>query len=261
MRRAWRSAPVLVPLVLVRYLSDALGPQNSVWNTWARVKNNCRNAIASLLILGLCTVLQSHAATIAPPLATSPGTILVLGDSLSAAHNIPLQQGWVALLEQRVQSAGWRVVNASISGETSGGGAARIQALLQQHPAQILIVELGGNDGLRGLPLDQFRTNLATIIGSASEAGVKVLIAGIQIPTNYGAAYRRRFAKVFTDLAEQFHVPLVPFLLENIADRPEWMQSDGIHPTAAAQGQVLENLWPQLEALMQDQPAAPVKGE
>lgn len=251
MRRARRSAPALVPLVLgvvlTRLIAHLLPRQ--------ALKFCSCGPCLSMLILGLWSPLQSHANTVAPATTDPqlPPVILVLGDSLSAAHNIPTEQGWVALLEQRVQASGWQVINASISGETSGGGAARIMTLLAQHPARILVVELGGNDGLRGLPLDQFRHNMQTIIGQAREAGIKVLIAGIQIPTNYGAAYRRRFSKVFTDLAEQFHVPLVPFLLENIADQPELMQGDGIHPVAAAQPQVLENVWPQLQALMEDQ--------
>ncbi|GAB4186513.1 MAG: arylesterase [Wenzhouxiangellaceae bacterium] len=180
-------------------------------------------------------------------------TLLVLGDSLSAAHNLPIDQGWVSLLEQRLASADhdWQVVNASISGETSGGGAARISELLDQHQPQALIVELGGNDGLRGLPLGQFRDNLATIIGQARQAGVNVLLVGIDIPTNYGVAYRRRFSEVYTRLAEEFHVPLVPFLLEGVALQPDLMQADGIHPTAAAQPMILDNLWPYLRDLLE----------
>ena len=177
-------------------------------------------------------------------------TLIVLGDSLSAAHNIPAASGWVQLLQERLRPHGWQVVNASISGETSGGGAARIATLLQQHQPQALVVELGGNDGLRGLPIAQFRANLRTIIEQARQAGVNVLLAGIRIPTNYGPLYRRRFEAVYTELSEQFHVPLVPFLLENIVQQQGLMQSDGIHPTAEAQPLIVDNLWPYLAPVL-----------
>lgn len=187
-----------------------------------------------------------------PVQGKAQSTLLVLGDSLSAAYNIPADQGWVQLLEQRLhqRDAQWQVVNASISGETSGGGAARIEQLLQNYQPAVLIVELGGNDGLRGLPIGQFRENMTTIINQARQSDVKVLIAGIQIPSNYGPLYRRRFEAVYTELSERFHVPLVPFLLAGIALNPELMQNDGIHPTAQAQPRIIENLWPFLAPLM-----------
>lgn len=179
--------------------------------------------------------------------------LIVLGDSLSAAYNIPEDSGWVSLLQARLQQSAttcWDVINASISGETSGGGAARINEILNRHQPQLLIVELGGNDGLRGLAIKQFRSNLETIIQQAQQADVKVLLTGIQIPTNYGPLYRKRFEAVYTELSERLHVPLVPFILQNVATEPELMQGDGIHPNAVAQPIILENIWPYLETLL-----------
>jgi len=179
--------------------------------------------------------------------SSGTGTLMVLGDSLSAAHNIPAASGWVSLLAQRLKPLAWEVVNASISGETSGGGAARVGELLQRHQPRLLLVELGGNDGLRGLPVSQLRDNLSTIIQQALAVDAQVLLVEIQIPSNYGPLYRRRFEAIYTELAQSFHVPLVPFLLENIALNPELMQSDGIHPTAAAQSLIVDHVWPHLE--------------
>jgi len=182
--------------------------------------------------------------------------VVVLGDSLSAAYNMPQQSGWVALLRDRLNEqladAQWQVVNASISGETSGGGASRIEGLLSQHQPRVLILELGGNDGLRGLSLKQFRANLEKIIQLSRNQNVNVLLAGIQIPTNYGAVYRRRFEAVYTDLAESYQLSMIPFLLEHVADKPELMQGDGIHPNAQGQPQILTNVWPYLEPLLNE---------
>jgi acyl-CoA thioesterase I len=179
-------------------------------------------------------------------------TILVFGDSLSAAHGIRPEQGWVALLEQRLKSQGYgyQIVNASVSGETSGGGLERLPHALQLSRPQIVVLELGANDGLRGLPLSTTRQNLAQMLQLAQAAGARVLLVGIRLPPNYGPRYTEEFAQLFPQLAQQFHVPLVPFLLENVALNPALMQEDGLHPNAAGEPQVLATLWPYLQPLL-----------
>jgi acyl-CoA thioesterase-1 len=183
-------------------------------------------------------------------------TILVLGDSISAAYGINTDQGWVALLQQRLahQHFDYRVVNASVSGDTTRTGLNRLDdALRQYHPA-IVIVALGGNDGLRGLPFSEIETSLTRIIELGQQQGAKVLLAGVRLPPNYGAFYNTRFAALFRQLADTRHVALVPRLLDRIDDRAELMQADGIHPTAAAQAQILDNVWPHLQPLLKNPP-------
>lgn len=172
-------------------------------------------------------------------------TMLVLGDSLSAAHNISTEQGWVSLLQQRLAAcdSDWQVINASISGETSSGGRSRLPQLLQQHTPQVLLLELGANDGLRALPVAQLRANLAAMIEQARAADAAVVLLGIQIPDNYGPIYQQRFAAVYAQLAEQYALPWLPFFLDGVATREELMQDDGLHPTAAAQPLILDNVW------------------
>ncbi|WP_133482820.1 MULTISPECIES: arylesterase [Halomonas] len=176
--------------------------------------------------------------------------LLVMGDSLSAAYGIERQAGWVSLLQARLDGKA-RVVNASISGETSSGAAARLPDLLRQHEPDIVVLELGGNDGLRGLPPGQFEANMRRMIEDSRAAGAEVLLLGIDIPPNYGQAYRDAFTGVYYRLADEFDLPLVPFLLEGVALKSELMQSDGIHPTAAAQPRILDNVWPKLVALLE----------
>lgn len=176
-------------------------------------------------------------------------TILVVGDSLSAAYGIPQQSGWVTLLDQRLDGQA-RVVNASISGETSSGGASRLPGLLEQHSPDIVILELGGNDGLRGLPPPQMQTHLENMIEQSQASGAKVLLLGIDIPPNYGPAYRDAFTEVFRNLATEHQLPLLPFLLDGVALEPALMQDDGIHPTAEAQPRILDNVWPELIPLL-----------
>ncbi|WP_444999551.1 arylesterase [Halomonas mongoliensis] len=178
-------------------------------------------------------------------------TLLVMGDSLSAAYGIEADEGWVSLLEARLDEKA-RVVNASISGETSGGGASRLPELLGQHAPDIVLLELGGNDGLRGLPPGQFEANMRRMIEASQEADARVLLLGIDIPPNYGQAYRDAFTGVFHRLAEEYDLPLVPFLLEGVALEAHLMQRDGIHPTAEAQPLILENVWPELAALLEE---------
>ncbi|TFH84982.1 arylesterase [Billgrantia azerbaijanica] len=185
-----------------------------------------------------------------PALAASPPVLLVLGDSLSAAYGIERQQGWVSLLRERLDGNA-DVVNASISGETSAGGANRLPELLGQHEPDIVLLELGGNDGLRGLPPGQFEANMAAMIEASQAAGAEVLLLGIDIPPNYGRAYRDAFTAVYERLAKRFEVPLVPFLLDGVALEEPLMQDDGIHPTAEAQPLLLENVWPALEPLLE----------
>ncbi|APX92418.1 arylesterase [Halomonas sp. 1513] len=186
--------------------------------------------------------------------ADTPPTLLVLGDSLSAAYGIEQEEGWVHLLNERLDGE-VRVVNASISGETTAGGAERLPDLLGQHEPQLVLLELGGNDGLRGLPPRQMQQNLAGMIEASQSADAEVLLLGIDIPPNYGQAYRDAFTGVYLSLAEEYDVPLVPFLLEGVALEEGLMQSDGIHPTASAQPVILDNVWPALEHwLEQHQP-------
>ncbi|MDA3932771.1 MAG: arylesterase [Gammaproteobacteria bacterium] len=177
-------------------------------------------------------------------------TLLVLGDSLSAAHNIELEQGWVALLKQQLQQTQphWQVINASISGETSSGGLTRLPELLQQHEPDLVLLELGANDGLRALPTRQLQNNLEAMIKQIRAIQAEVLLLGMQIPDNYGPVYQQRFAAVYADLAEQYKLVLVPFLLDGVASRPELMQADGLHPKASAQSKILDNIWPSVQA-------------
>lgn len=178
-------------------------------------------------------------------------TLLVMGDSLSAAYGIEREAGWVSLLRGRLGDD-IEVVNASISGETTAGGVARLPGLLGRYAPDIVLLELGGNDGLRGLPPGQMRTNLASMIEASQEAGAQVLLLGIQVPPNYGQAYTDAFRRVFHQLADEHDVPLVPFLLDGIALEARLMQDDGIHPTAAAQPRILDNVWPELKKLLPD---------
>jgi len=181
------------------------------------------------------------------------GPVLVLGDSLSAAHNIPAGSGWVDLLGKRLsaqQGRATRVVNASMSGETTAGALTRLPALLAREKPAVVVLALGGNDALRGLTPAQIRANLAAMVKASQDAGARVLLLGIDVPPNYGPAYRQRLAAVYREVAATFKVPLLPFLLEGVALQPGMMQADGLHPTAAAQPRVLENVWPLLRPLL-----------
>lgn len=171
--------------------------------------------------------------------------VLVLGDSLSAAHGIAIAAGWVSLLDQRLASATppRATINASISGETTSGGLARLPALLASHKPALVLVELGANDALRGLPIDEPTRNLRSIIQSSRQAGATVVLIGIEIPINYGPQYRDSLRTMYQGLAKEFNLPLVPFLLDGVALDPNLMQADGLHPTAAAQPQLLETVW------------------
>lgn len=177
--------------------------------------------------------------------------VMVVGDSLSAGYGIDVQKGWVALLDQALtKKETIKIINASVSGETTTGGKARLPQLLKTHQPHIVILELGGNDGLRGQPIGMIKKNLQEMINLINESGAKTLLVGIQIPPNYGERYTQLFTAIYPQLATDNKIPLVPFLLEGIATHPELMQKDGIHPTEAAQPQVLANVLPHLEKIL-----------
>ena len=179
-------------------------------------------------------------------------TVLVFGDSLSAAYGLRPEQGWVTLLGQRLQAQGYgyQVVNASVSGETTSGGLARLPRALQLHRPGLVVLELGANDALRGLPVSETRGNLARLIELSRASGARVLLVGIRIPPNYGPRFANDFAAIYPQLAQQYHLPLVPFLLEKVALDPARMQPDGMHPNAAGEPPVLDTLWPYLKPLL-----------
>jgi acyl-CoA thioesterase-1 len=183
--------------------------------------------------------------------------ILVFGDSISAGYGLPrVDQGWVALLQAKLkaQGYGYEVVNASVSGETTEGGLARLPRALSLHHPQIVILELGGNDGLRALPAAAMRSNLARMIDLSTAAGAKILLLGMRIPPNYGPAYSEQFSAAYADLARAKNVPSIPFLLDGVALNGALMQTDGIHPNPAGQPRLLENVWPALTPLLKHSP-------
>ena len=193
----------------------------------------------------------------APALAQSraPRSILVLGDSLSAEYGLPRGTGWVALLEKRLASEKLTatVVNASVSGDTTSGGRARLPSLLAQHQPSVVVIELGGNDALRGLPLKNTEDNLAAMVQAAQKTGARVLLVGMQVPPNYGSDYARRFAGMFESVARQHKTAVVPFFLKgvaDVADAARWFQPDRIHPNAQAHPIMLDNVWPALRKLL-----------
>ncbi len=190
----------------------------------------------------------------AVPLYASQGTVLVLGDSLSAAYGVQVEKAWVSLLRQRLSDvlpASWQVVNASISGETTDGGLRRLPELLARHAPDVVIIELGGNDGLRGFSPSIIESNLSRLIALSQDAGARPLLVGIRIPPNYGPRYTSVFADIYPTLAARYQVPLVPFFLDGIYNQDGMMQRDGIHPTAEAQPRLLDNVWPHLETLLE----------
>ena len=184
--------------------------------------------------------------------SAAAGTLLVVGDSISAGFGLDTRQGWVTLLQTRLKDEGFddKVVNASISGDTSAGGQARLPALLAAYKPSLVVLELGGNDGLRGQPPAQLQQNLASMIEGARQAGAKVVLLGMRLPPNYGVRYTTAFAKVYEQLAADKQVPLVPFFLEGVGGVPELMQADGIHPAQGAQQRLLENAWPAIKPLL-----------
>lgn len=181
-------------------------------------------------------------------------TILVLGDSISAAYGMSLEQGWVAMLARRLEEThpGYRVVNASISGETTAGALRRLPGLLEEHSPTLVIIELGGNDGLRGYPINRFRDNLRQLAELSSSAGAEVIILPMEIPPNYGSRYTGSFRESYPLVAAETGSTLAPFVLEDIATNPALMQEDGVHPTAEAQSALLANVLPSILALLEE---------
>ncbi|WP_084623783.1 arylesterase [Oceanospirillum beijerinckii] len=184
--------------------------------------------------------------------AAQTARLLVLGDSISAGYGMKPEQGWVTLLQDKLRQEGYdyQVINASISGETSQGGLTRLPALLNQHQPELVLIELGGNDGLRGLPLKLLQHNLSKLVQLTQQQQAQPVLLGIQLPPNYGRRYTQAFANIYPALAEQYQIPVMPFILEGISTDPDKMQSDGIHPTAKAQQQLLNNIWPVLQPLL-----------
>jgi acyl-CoA thioesterase-1 len=205
-----------------------------------------------ILVLMLC-VGPTVAAPAAPkPAAARAPVILVWGDSLSAAYGMPFEKGWAQLLQQRLREKGYphRVVNGSVTGETTAGGLARLPAALEQHRPALVLLELGGNDGLRGLPLGQLRANLAQLARRSRDSGARVLLFEMRIPPNYGAPYADGFQRAFAEVAREQRATLVPFFLEAIATDPAQFLDDGIHPGPAAQPLLLDAVWPVLHSVL-----------
>ncbi|MBB3344686.1 arylesterase [Luteimonas sp. RC10] len=203
-------------------------------------------------LLALPVLAQAQAGTARPATDPQAKTLLVMGDSLSAGYGMSAAQGWVGLLAQRLQheAPDWRVVNASISGETTAGGASRIvQAVVRERP-QVVVIALGANDGLRGLPLAEARRNLARMIGASQHVGARVLLVGMRMPPNLGPDYTRGFEANYRLLANTFDVALLPFLLEPVANDRANFQDDNLHPTAEAQAKILDHVWPALRPLL-----------
>lgn len=209
----------------------------------------------TLVVLTLFLFASTLALAQAPATGTSAPaqrTLLVMGDSLSAAYGLAAEQGWVALLQKRLdaQKPQWRVVNASISGETTAGGASRIDTALKEHAPALVAIELGANDGLRGLPLEHTRANLERMITATKQSGAEVLLIGIRIPPNYGPDYAQAFDAIFADLAREQNTSLLPFLLAPVvADRDAFLP-DNLHPTAASQPKLLDHVWTQLSPML-----------
>ena len=208
-------------------------------------RRHCTVLATALFFLGLCAPL--------PGVAQTPAQrLLVLGDSLSAEYGLARGTGWVALLQARLEKdkRGIVVVNASVSGDTTSGGRSRLEALLKLHQPRVVVIELGGNDALRGLPLAMTRDNLLTMTRAAQANGAKVVLVGMQVPPNYGADYNRQFQQVYSEVAKQTKATLVPFFLKDVADSPraaEFFQADRIHPTQAAHPTMLANVWPAIQ--------------
>ena len=198
-----------------------------------------RTAITFLLFVFLTLPVQAR-------------SLIVLGDSLSAAYQMAPEEGWVALLEEKMATEGYAydVINASVSGDTTQNGIARLKTLLKQVDAEIVIIELGGNDGLRGTPPFAIKRNLSRLVNMAKDSGAQVLLLGIRLPPNYGAAYNKQFSAIYSAIAEDEGVALVPFFMEQVALMPERMQDDGIHPSAEGQPYLLNTVWPHLESLI-----------
>lgn len=207
--------------------------------------------LLAAMLVALAVPVQAQSAR-AKPAPAPARTVLVMGDSLSAAYGLPARQGWVALTAERIarQHPGWKVVNASVSGETTAGGRSRIARELQRHRPALVVIALGANDGLRGLPLAQMKANLEAMVRAAKGSGARVLLLGMRLPPNYGRAYAQGFEEVYRQVARQHEVPLLPFLLEPIALNRDAFQSDNLHPTAAVQSRLRDHVWTALGPML-----------
>ena len=208
---------------------------------------NCFSGSRMLSVVLLCAGLLLSASA-----HSAAKTLLVLGDSLSAEYGLPRGTGWVSLLEKQVRAEklNAQIVNASISGETTAGGKARLAALLEQHKPAVVLLELGGNDGLRGLQLAATQANLRDMISQSVSAGAQVVLIGMRVPPNYGVDYSKRFAAMYQGLGREKSVRLVPFLLQGLEDTEQYFQPDRIHPNQRAQSVMLDNVWPVLRPLL-----------
>jgi acyl-CoA thioesterase-1 len=209
--------------------------------------------MSRVIVILMAWLIALPAVGAAPAVAsTGMPVILVFGDSLSAGYGIRVEQGWVSLLAQKLEHEGYgfHVVNASVSGETSAGGLARLPRALKLQQPRIVLLELGANDGLRGLPIRQTQENLGKMIALLQQQHIPVLLLGLKLPPNYGERYTSGFAAMYQSLKDQYHVPLLPFLLENVALKPDLMQADGLHPNEQGQPLLLDNVWPTLLPLL-----------
>ena len=206
---------------------------------------------SKLLLCVLFSVILTHNHT-AFAANKTPVSILVLGDSLSGAYGININEGWVALLQQQIIKQGYdyKVINASVSGDTTRTGLSRIDSALKNHKPEIVIIALGGNDGLRGLAFSEIETSLSSIIESCKKDQVEILLVGVRMPPNYGTVYNKQFAKLYQNLAQRYDIPLVPQMLNQVAEHRELMQQDGMHPKAEAQPQVMKNVWAGLQPIL-----------
>ena len=218
---------------------------------------NCMYRYLSRLVYFSVTILSSLCSAQAFTDSSIPSNniIMVYGDSLSSAYEIPLEQGWVHLVDQKVQAKfpDWKLINLSISGQTTGGAAPRLSKHLEQHRPKYLIIELGGNDGLRGVPLSRIRKNLEKMIATAMQLNTRVILFGMNLPANYGPVYTKEFHGIYQSLARAHDLAWVPSFLEPIADRNDLFQDDGIHPTAAAQPILAEHVWPVIKRAIMSQ--------
>lgn len=216
----------------------------TMWRVSLR-RGSLARGVLLLVGLALSSLVQAQGNSNKP-------VILIVGDSLSAGYGVAVDSTWVALLGRRLASQGYghRVVNASVSGETTGGARARLPRALQVHQPSVVVIELGGNDALRGLPLQQIRDNLANLIEQSQAAGSKVVLLGMRIPPNYGTTYAEGFHALYAELAKKYDVALVEFFLDGVALDETLMQDDGIHPSAKAQSRLLENAWPALRTTL-----------
>ena len=218
---------------------------------WQR-RVQCAIGVGLLLLAASAPPLFAQSAPSAPAAPHASRSVLVMGDSLSAAYGLATSQGWVALMAERIKDRHprWKVVNASISGETTAGGASRIAGELERHAPSIVVIELGANDGLRGLPLAQTRANLERMIKASKAAGARVLLIGMRIPPNYGREYTQGFERNFSDLAKQHGIAFLPFLLEPVALERASFQPDNLHPTAAVQPAIRDHVWSALAPML-----------